>query len=132
MRLPHETLISYRGFHGIDGLCHVRVFEAPGRLPVVIAGALDDNTGTSITNAVEMVAAAIKQKLFPEGREFELIEHYPGSLRDGSKPSFTRVRFQHPHRADRPPACGTVLLTDGTDAAVSEGPAMPGDFRSPR
>ena len=59
MRLTHESLIAYRGFHDINGLCHVRVFEAPGGLPVVIAGALDDRTGTSITNAIEMVAAAV-------------------------------------------------------------------------
>lgn len=37
MKLTQETLFPYQGFHGIDGLCHVRVYEQPGRLPVVIA-----------------------------------------------------------------------------------------------
>jgi len=45
----------------------------------VIAGALEDAPATTITNAIEMVAAAIQASVFPDGREFELLEHYPGT-----------------------------------------------------
>ena len=50
MPLTRELLLSYPGFHGLGGLAHVRVYGQPGRLPAVIAGQLDDNPGTSITN----------------------------------------------------------------------------------
>ena len=56
MDLTRELLLPYQGLNGFDGLCHIRVYEQPGRLPVVIAGGLDDNPGTSITNAIEMLA----------------------------------------------------------------------------
>jgi hypothetical protein len=47
---------DYQGIDGFDGICHVRVYEQDGRLPVVIVGQLEDNPGTSISNAIEMVA----------------------------------------------------------------------------
>jgi len=63
----------------LDGPPESRSYEQPGRLPVVIAGALEDAPATTITNAIEMVAAAIQASVFPDGREFELLEHYPGT-----------------------------------------------------
>jgi hypothetical protein len=95
MRLTHESLLPYQGFHGARGLCQIRVYEKPGRLPVVIAGALEDNPATSITNAIEMVAAAIQASVFTDGREFELIEYYPDSIDGASSLIFSRVRFAH-------------------------------------
>lgn len=71
MELTHDRLLTYQGLHGMDGLCHVRVYEQPGRLPVVIAGVLDDNPGTSVTNAVEMAAQAVKARFFADGRRRE-------------------------------------------------------------
>lgn len=59
MRLAFESLLVYQRLEGLDGLAHVRVYEAPGQFPVVIAGQLDDNPGTMLTTAIEMVAAAI-------------------------------------------------------------------------
>ena len=38
MHLTFESLLSYEGFHGMSGLAHVRVYEEPGQIPVVIAG----------------------------------------------------------------------------------------------
>src|ERR1700683_5485743 len=95
MQLTHQALLPYQGFHGTQGLCHLRVYEQPGRLPIVIAGALDDNPATSITNAIEMVAAAIQAGVINDGREFELIEHYPASLADKRTQTFSSVRFAH-------------------------------------
>jgi hypothetical protein len=132
IRLAHESLICHQGFHGIDGLCHVRVFEQDGRLPVVIAGELDDNPGSSVTSAIEMVAAAVKEEVLPEGREFELIEHYSYSLDASSEPSFERVRFAHADPDQDPPCAGTVAVTDCREAALLDGPVVLDDFRSPR
>ena len=78
----HERLLPFQGLHDIDGLCHVRVYERPGRLPVVIAGELDDNPGTKISNGAAMVADAVQRELFPEGREFVLVEGNPPLLGD--------------------------------------------------
>jgi hypothetical protein len=46
MNLTRELLLPYQGLNSFDGLCHIRVYEQPGQLPVVIAGGLDDNPGT--------------------------------------------------------------------------------------
>jgi hypothetical protein len=72
-----EELLPFQGVHGIDGLCHVRTYERPGRLPVVIAGELDDNPGTKIRKAIPAVARAIQRELFGDGREFVLVEYRP-------------------------------------------------------
>lgn len=56
----------------MDGLAHVRVYEGPGQIPVVIAGQLDDNPGTHLTIGIEMAATSIHENLFPDGREFRL------------------------------------------------------------
>jgi hypothetical protein len=61
-----ERLIVYQGISDMHGCCHVRVFEQPGRLPVVIVGKLDDSPGTVLQTAIEMAAAAIQHELFPD------------------------------------------------------------------
>jgi hypothetical protein len=53
VKLTHELLLPYQGLNGFDGLCHVRIYEDPGQLPVTIAGGLTDNPGTSNTNATD-------------------------------------------------------------------------------
>jgi hypothetical protein len=135
MQLTHQSLLPYQGFHGTQGVCHIRVYEQPGRLPVVIAGALEDGPGTSITNAIEMVAAAIQANVFTDGREFELIEHYPSSLGDRSAPSFTRVHFRHRSIEDDPGDAthyaGTLVLIDGDEVRVAHGNPIHGTFRDP-
>jgi hypothetical protein len=135
MHLTHESLLPYQGLHGTRGVCHVRVYEQPGRLPVVIAGALDDGPGGTTTTAIEMVAAAIQASVFADGREFELIEHYPDSLEDASSPSFSRVRFAHRSIDEDPDDpthyAGTLLLIDGEDVHAAEGTPIEGDFRDP-
>lgn len=95
MRLTHELLLPYQGLNGFDGLCHIRVYEEPGKLPVAIAGGLTDSPGTTITNAIEMVAAAIQRSVFTDGREFFLVEHYPSSLAVRDQPTFAIIHFSH-------------------------------------
>src|ERR1700683_161789 len=135
MQLTHQALLPYQGFHGTQGLCHLRVYEQPGRLPIVIAGALDDNPATSINNAIEMAAAAIQESVITAGREFELIEPYPASLADKRTPTFSRVRFAH-RTIDEDPDdpthyAGTLLMIDGEKTHVTRGRPICGDFRDP-
>jgi hypothetical protein len=134
-----ELLLTYQGMNGFDGLCHVRVYEQPGQLPTVIAGALEDNPGTSITNAIEMVAAAVQRSQFQDGREFRLIEHYPDTIDRRGTPTYALIHFEHRAIHERPEdprnhAGQIVVLSDDSteEPAVAHGEEIEGDFRNPR
>jgi len=135
MDLTRELLLPYQGLNGIDGLCHVRIYEQAGQLPVVIAGGLDDNPGTSITNAIEMVAAAVQRSEFSEGREFRLIEHYPDTVDRQGTPTYSLIGFKHRSINERPDDpgnyAGTIVIVGEQETAVSRGAEIEGDFRNP-
>jgi hypothetical protein len=95
MELTRELLLPYQGLDAFDELCHLRVYEQPGQLPVVIAGGLDDNPGTPLTHAVEMVGAAVQRSQFSDGREFRLIEHYRDGIDGRPPPAYSLVHFSH-------------------------------------
>jgi hypothetical protein len=111
MDLTRELLLPYQGLDVFDGLCHIRVYEQPGRLPIVIAGGLDDNPGTAVTLAIEIVAATVQRSEFSDGREFRLIEHYRDPLDGRQAASYSLVHFSH-----RP---------------LQESPEIEGEFRHP-
>jgi hypothetical protein len=120
MLLTRDLLLPYQGPDAFDGLCHIRVYEQSGRLPVVIAGGLDDNPGAPVTNAVEMVAAAVQRGLFADGREFRLIEHYRDGIDGRPPPAYSLVHFSH-----RP------LEHGPNDTSNAAGDRREGDFRHP-
>jgi hypothetical protein len=95
IELTRELLMPYQGLDGCEGLCHVRVYEEFGRLPVVIAGGLDDNPGTAIALVIETVAAAVQRRLFADGRQFHLIEHYRDVIEGLQTSRYALVRFGH-------------------------------------
>lgn len=139
MHLTRELLLPYQGLNDFDGLCHIRVYEQPGQLPVVIAGELDDNPGTSITNAIEMVAAAVQRSEFSNGREFQLVEHYPDTINRRGTPTYALIHFDHRAIHERPDdpsnyAGAIVILGEdpGEEIMVSRGAEIEGDFRDPR
>lgn len=142
MDLTRELLLPYQGLHGLDGLAHIRIYEQSGQLPLVLAGALDDNPGSSITNSISMLAAAVQRSQFADGREFRLIEHHPNTIDGLSTPTYALVHFaRRPiDRRTLPSAHYTrtvVPLGEDTTttavAAVSHGAtAIDGDFREPR
>ncbi len=139
MDKTRELLLRYQGKNGFDGVCHVRVYEQPGQLPTVIAGALEDNPGTSITNAIEMVAAAVQRSQFPEGREFKLIEHCPDTIDRRGTPTYALIHFEHRATHERPNdpsnhAGQIVVIGDdpAEEPAVARGKEIEGDFRDPR
>ena len=139
MNKTRELLLRYQGKNGFDGVCHVRLYEQPEELPTVIAGGLEDNPGTSITNAIEMVAAAAQRSEFPEGREFRLIEHYADTVDGQGRPTYALIHFEHRANHERPndPSNHTgVIVTIGEDPAeaptITHRAEIEGDFRDPR
>jgi hypothetical protein len=82
-----DTKFSYTGFHGCASFCRLRVFKRDAGA-VVVMTETGDNSGTSVTNAVEEVAtqACERYSLNPHNTIF--IEHYPDSRepsRDGHR-----------------------------------------------
>ena len=81
MSLASESMLSYQGLHGMDGLMHGRVYGEAGHIPVVIAGQPDDNPGTLLAIGIEMAAASIQENLFADGREVRLVSRAQGHSR---------------------------------------------------
>ncbi len=118
IELTRELLMAYHGIDGREGLCHVRVYEELGRLPVVIVGGLDDNPGTAIALVIETVAATVQRRLFADGRQFHLVEHYRDVIEGLQRSMYALVRFGGRS------VVGAVGVWD--DAGVEA------DFRDPR
>jgi hypothetical protein len=103
--LLRDTAHVYRRLAGIEGRCRVRIYAptvASGGLPVVLLTELPSNTGPSVTNEVEQIAAEVLSRYLPEqdGAEppFALVEHYPdtGCRRDElAAEHFDLVTFAH-------------------------------------
>jgi hypothetical protein len=72
----------FRGYWSEGGVCRVRVYQAPGLIPVAVCSELEENTNTSITNLAEVLAAEIIALFLPDRFEAEepviWVEHYPG------------------------------------------------------
>jgi hypothetical protein len=142
MDLSRELLLPYQGLHGLDGLAHIRIYEQPGQLPLVLAGALDDNPGSSLTNAITMLAAAVQHSQFADGREFRLIEHHPDTVDGLGTSTYALVHFAHrtiDRRPDESRDHARTIVPLGEDtataavAAISHDTAViDGDFREPR
>lgn len=87
-----------------EGTCRVRILEGEeGTQPVLILTELTENASTSVTNCIEILAAELIVKHFPQRFEqvgedpVTLIEHYEphGDERRGErgKPTYDRVTF---------------------------------------
>lgn len=78
MRLTHDEVLQY-GWPANPGTarCHLRIFEAPGEMPVVIVGQFEDSPGPSVVNAIEYIAGLVSAKYFDDGREFVLFDYWP-------------------------------------------------------
>jgi hypothetical protein len=105
-----DVIHRFRGVwdHEPEAICRLRIFQEPGRTPVVVCSELDENPSTSVTNMAEILAAEVIAQYFPTRFE-ELepviwIEHYPGfeDQRRGTRqpPQYDRLGFASwsPHR----------------------------------
>jgi hypothetical protein len=88
-----EHILVFRGFARASSWCHVVVgTDRQGRRAVLV-GELDDNPGTTATNAIEQVAEAVTSRLLGGDREFELYEYVPKGLPDLA-PTFYRIEWK--------------------------------------
>ena len=98
-QLVADYRYTYTGYWTRDAVCRIQIFAAPEQVPVVVATELDENTGTSITNVCEYLAAEVIARHFPERFEAEdpviWLEHYPrtSAERRQGLPSFSQADF---------------------------------------
>ena len=101
----------------------------------MLAGALDDNPGSSPTNAITLLATAVQASQFADGRSFRLIEHYPSTLDGRGIPTYAHVQFeQHPvhprsHEGSHRASAVAVFAGESARAGARQ---LEGDFRGPR
>ena len=100
MRLIEDYVHAFRGPCGARSACRVRLYvpaeedEALGDAPVVIVSELANNPGTSVTNAIEQIAAEVTDALTPTSVPV-FVEHYPSESTGGSEETFDLVVFAH-------------------------------------
>jgi hypothetical protein len=100
MRLTEDYIHGFRGPSSVRSACRVRLYmpdeedEAFGDAPVVIVSELANNPGTSVTNAIEHIAAEVMDALTPT-RVPVFVEHYPLEATGGSEETFDLVVFAH-------------------------------------
>lgn len=104
MRLIEDYTHAFRGPTGVRSACRVRLYlpgaaepgEPLGDTPVVIVSELPDNLGTSVTNAIEQIAAEVMDAhRFAMGRAPIFVEHYPPRVTGGRDETFDLVVFDH-------------------------------------
>ena len=104
MRLIEDYTHAFRGPTGGRSACRVRLYlpdaaepgETLGGAPVVIVSELPDNPGTSVTNAIEQIAAKVMDAhSLAMGRAPLFVEHYPPRATGGRDETFDLVVFAH-------------------------------------
>lgn len=102
MRLIEDYTHTFYGPTGIRSACRVRFYlpdaaepgETLGDAPVVIVSELPDNPGTSVTNAIEQIAAELMvAHRLTMGRAPVLVEHFPPGVTGGRDETFDLVVF---------------------------------------
>jgi hypothetical protein len=89
MRLTEDYIHAFRGPSGVRSACRVRLY-----MPDEEDEALANNPGTSVTNAIEQIAAEVMDALTPT-RVPVFVEHYPLEATGGSEETFDLVVFAH-------------------------------------
>ena len=89
MHLHEDMTFPYKGFHGCDSRCRIRIFapdEGETKPYVVIASELEDNKGTSVTNMAEHLATLLWSYLERPEAGMTWIEHYEERAFYGNRP----------------------------------------------
>lgn len=89
----HQSILVYRGFARAPGWCHVVHGVNEEGAKAVLVGELDDNPGTSVTNAIEEVAASVKREMLGGEGDFTLFEYAPKGMPD-LRPTFYQVIWE--------------------------------------
>jgi hypothetical protein len=90
---PVETIYQFRGFHGWESKCGLRIVPLQNRRAMVICSELPDNPGTSVTNFVEELAALVCAHYGIRPDKLIWIEHYVPH-RGHPKPDWDLVTFK--------------------------------------
>ncbi len=79
-----DLIYNYKGFHGCESKCRIRIFKTADK-DIVVASELRDNPGTSITHFAEYLATRIifEYDIIPE--RLIWIENYPARTFSGDK-----------------------------------------------
>jgi len=86
-----EYIFVTRGFAREPVWCHVVIASGKGRQAVLI-GELEDNPGTSATNALEQIAEKVSAELLKDRQGFEFFEYVPKGL-PSLEPTFYRIEW---------------------------------------
>lgn len=96
MPKTNDEIIKWKGLGGGDALTHVQLFDDmvfQGR-QILILTEPENNPGTSVTNAIEKLAAFVCPRLKINPANVTIVEHYPeGDGRRGIPESFDIVTF---------------------------------------
>jgi hypothetical protein len=102
MRLIHDYIHAFRGPSGVRSACRIRLYlpdeedKILDGAPVVIVSELPGNPGTSVTNAVEQIAAeVIDAHSLALERVPVFVEHYPPEATGRGEETFDLVVFGH-------------------------------------
>lgn len=87
-----DVTFDFLGLGGCACCCRARVFGA-GAAPVVVLTELADNPGTSVTNAVESLAAQFCECYELDGADVVWVEHYPDARAQGERDASAEERF---------------------------------------
>ncbi len=102
MRLIHDYIHAFRGPTGVRSACRVRLYlpdeedKILDDAPVVIVSELPDNPGTSVTNAIEQIAAEVMDAPSLALEHVPVfVEHYPPEATGRAEETFDLVVFGH-------------------------------------
>jgi hypothetical protein len=88
-----EKIYTFRGLHGFESRCKLRIFDTGDRT-VVIATELEDNPGTTITNYADQLATQIIMEFNIKPDSLIWIEHYPARPEIGEQETFDLISFK--------------------------------------
>lgn len=96
MKKTHDFPKPYRGIGQVQGHCRIRIYQEPGKVPVVICSHAGDEA--SIANAVEYLAAEVVEEFLPDLPDADppliWINHWPSEhLPSGIREWFDLITF---------------------------------------
>jgi hypothetical protein len=93
MTITYNGPYSCKGPDGRTTKCHLRIFHGKGRAPVALLAEIDENSGLSITGAIETLVQSVWNRL-DRPAEIVWIEHYRIPLdKDETLDTFDLVEF---------------------------------------
>ena len=90
-----ERTYEYAGLHSCESRCGLTIHRRSDGLVVVVARELEDNPGTSVTNAAEVIATQVCRENAISPHRLVWVEHYAkrGSALNPMEPTWDRVTF---------------------------------------